>query len=569
MRIFTLFLTVCLMVLNGFHPLMRTDLVAQAQELVPLSESGTAIGAIQSIRFKARDQHLILLSSAPLTPDIQYLQNRKIVLDLPNTVLPQVHHEITEASDAIARIRISQYQNKPPAVRMVMDLQGPLELSVRSRKLDQLFETRIEPVQSTNYAPNENSHDLQLLQDVYFEGQNLVLKGNAPIYPEIRQSSSDRNEYTLTLYDFKTEMGGPIPGLSSDLVKSVAIFQNDDRVIVRLRLNRSDLQVIPFSRANHCALQMLVQTSEQNAAMLTQLEVDELDRQTTRIRLQASQLFDYQIYPLNNPQRLVIDTLGTRLSSKLSDRKIKSSQNLRNIRFIPTQQGEESDIRIVLDLQGEVVYQADLQNNVLEIWVQAKHERPFLNEHNRRALVVIDAGHGGSDPGTIGLGRTQEKKVTLAVTRYLKRYLENDHIQVLMTRSDDMEVLLQPRVDIANLRNADVFVSVHVNAMPKGNEHVKGIETYYTTPQSRELADTLHGYLVKQLKAQDRRVRKRGLYVTRKTSMPSVLLEIGFLSNPEEEALLDSPQYQRRVAKAIRDGIYDYLARNAKKAPRT
>lgn len=566
MRILTLLLTLCLF---SFTPGPYLNTMAQAQGLIPLSDSGTAVSAIQSIRFKPGQQSLVLLSSARIQPQIQYLkQAQKIVLDLPNTVLPQVHHEIAESSQAIARIRISQYQKEPPSVRMVMDLQKPLEVSVRSRKLNQGFETLIEPVQSGDMNANAH-HEAQILKDLYFEGQNLILKGNAPIYPEIRQSSAERNEYKLTLYDFKTEMGGPIPGLSSDLVKDVAVFEDGDRVIVRIRLKRSDLQVIPFSRGNQCTLQMLVQTSQQNTAVFTQMEVEELDRQTTRLRLQASQMFDFQIYPLGNPQRLVIDTLATALSDKLKDRSFQNSPNLRNIRFIPTNQAGKSDIRIVLDLQGDVTYQFDLQNNVLDVWLKSKEQRPLLNANTRRALVVIDAGHGGTDPGTVGLGRTQEKKITLAVSNYLKRYLENDQIQVLMTRSEDMEVLLQPRVDIANLRDADVFVSVHVNAMPKGNEHVKGIETYYTTPQSRELADTLHGYLVKELKAQDRRVRKRGLYVTRKTSMPSVLLEIGFLSNPEEEALLDSPQYQRRIAKAIRDGLYDYLSRQQKKQPRT
>jgi N-acetylmuramoyl-L-alanine amidase len=103
--------------------------------------------------------------------------------------------------------------------------------------------------------------------------------------------------------------------------------------------------------------------------------------------------------------------------------------------------------------------------------------------------------------------------------------------------------------------------------MPPGNTHVRGIETYYTTPQSKELADTLHRYMVSQLGALDRRVRQRGLFVTRKATMPSVLLEIGFLSSPEEEALLANPNYQRKVAKAIRDGIHEYLTRHQKLKP--
>jgi len=98
--------------------------------------------------------------------------------------------------------------------------------------------------------------------------------------------------------------------------------------------------------------------------------------------------------------------------------------------------------------------------------------------------------------------------------------------------------------------------------MPPGNTHVRGIETYYTTAQSKGLADTIHKYMIKELGAPDRRVRSRGLFVTRRSKMPSVLLEIGFLSSPAEEALLSNPNYQRKVAKAIRDGIQAYLSEN-------
>ncbi|MBF2053809.1 MAG: N-acetylmuramoyl-L-alanine amidase [Candidatus Sericytochromatia bacterium] len=540
------------------------SLSAQAQ--MPLR-----LNAIQGVQFNRQAQILTLTSSEQLAPQIQYLKADypgKIVLDIPNAVFPQVHQEIQAASQAINRIRISQFRNDPPTVRMVLDLQKPMEVNVRGRWQGSRYETRIEPVQASPEAdPAVGVSGQQRLIQVRRMGQNLLLEGNAPLYPEIRRVGQSRLDYILTFYDVSTSLTGSLPQLRSDLIAAASVSQDAQGVQMRLKLTRDDLELIPFSKDNVCTLQLMVKANEQNLVRFEDLQVDELDRQTTRLRLYANDAFDFQVYPLEAPPRLVIDTLGTVLGQAGLERKLRSSQNLKGIRFLP--QGDtQTDVRVILDLHGDVHYQFDWQGKYLEVLVQAKVQRaPVLTPENRHALVVIDAGHGGNDPGAIGVSKQKEKQVTLEVSRLLQRYLENDGIQVIMTRAEDVEVLLQPRVDAANLRSADVFVSIHANSMPPGNTHVRGIETYYTTPQSKVFADTLHRYMVTQLGAVDRRVRQRGLFVTRKATMPSVLLEIGFLSSPEEDALLSNPNYQRKVAKAIRDGIHDYLTRHQKLKP--
>lgn len=545
----------------------------------PAASSQAGTSQIQTVEFNPGPQVLTVLSSSQIAPKILYLADQqpgKIVLDLPNAVFPRVKQEISAGGAAIERIRISQYQNSPPTVRMVMDLSRPLEVTVRSRRIGSLYETRIEPAASSpnplQVAVNPSQPaGKQQLTGLRLAGQNLVLDGNAPIYPEMRMVNRNSNEYLLTLYDFTSALDGPQPQLQSSLIESVTVLKDSKGVQLRLRLKRSDIELIPHSTDNYCTLQFLVKAIEKNQAKLTDLQVDELDSQTTRVRLFADKSFDYQIYPLENPYRLVIDTLGTQLGQLALERKFAESQNLRSVRFIPTQADKQSDLRVVLDLQGEAMYQFNWQNGYLEIVLAHRRHTPdpVVVPGKMRAFVVVDPGHGGNDPGALGVQKNREKDVTLAVSNYLARYLENDSIQVVLTREEDLEVLLQPRVDVANLRNADIFVSIHCNSMPPNNGHVRGIETYYTTPQSLELANTLHKYLVTETGAPDRRVRKRGLFVTRKAAMPSVLLEIGFLSSPEEEALLASPTYQRRVAKAIRDGIYDYLSRHQKLRPGT
>lgn len=546
-----------------------------AQEALPSS-------TIKTIAFDSRQQVLTVLSSEPLAPKVQYLADQqpgKIVLDLPNAVFPPVRQELP-ASGAIDKIRISQFQNQPPTVRVVLDLLRPLEITVRSRRVDNGYETRIEPIQNGQPGqpiqgrpqPQQNLSGKGELLDVRLVGQNLVLEASAPIYPEVRQTNKDKNEYLLSLYDFTTKIDGLQTKIQSSLIESVTVVQDLKGVQLRLRLKRNDVELVPFSQDQFCTLQLLVKASDRNRAKFTDLQVDELDRQTTRVRLFADKAFDFQVYPLGNPHRLVIDTMGTSLGNLALERKL-NSQNIRSVRLIPTQPDTQADVRMVLDLQGEAIYQFDWKGTYLEITLQ--NRRPVVippdpvdqTPLRGRPLVVIDAGHGGNDPGALGVRKNKEKDVTLAVSQYLSRYLENDSVQTLLTRQEDLEVLLLPRVNVANLRNADLFVSIHCNSMPPNNTHVRGIETYYTTPQSKQLADTLHRYLVTELGAPDRRVRLRGLYVTRHTKMPSVLLEIGFLSSPDEESLLANPEYQRRVAKAIRDGIYDYLSRNQKLKP--
>jgi N-acetylmuramoyl-L-alanine amidase len=130
----------------------------------------------------------------------------------------------------------------------------------------------------------------------------------------------------------------------------------------------------------------------------------------------------------------------------------------------------------------------------------------------------------------------------------------------------DLEVLLRPRVEMANHNDSDVFISIHANSF--GNQHgVEGIETYYFSDESYPLARAIHRQLLLQLKQPDRGVRKNNFYVVHHTQMPAALVEIGYLSNAHEESLLSSAAYQDKAARAIYAGIKDFLAEKAKPKP--
>ncbi len=174
-------------------------------------------------------------------------------------------------------------------------------------------------------------------------------------------------------------------------------------------------------------------------------------------------------------------------------------------------------------------------------------------------IIAIDPGHGGRDPGAIGVDGVQEKHVVLSISQQVQQLLQERGYGVVMTRTDDREILLQPRVDKAVEANATLLVSIHANALDRSGIH--GIETYYLRPDSAELATTLHRSLVRATGAADRGVRRARFFMVRETptGMPSVLLELGYLTNPTEGRKLATAEYQAILSRAIADGIEAFL----------
>lgn len=178
-----------------------------------------------------------------------------------------------------------------------------------------------------------------------------------------------------------------------------------------------------------------------------------------------------------------------------------------------------------------------------------------------RVVVIVDPGHGGKDPGAIGLGGLQEKNVILPISKQITAILARQGLQVVMTRDSDYFVDLAPRVAIAERADADLFVSIHANAMPANRTDISGLETYYFSSGER-LARTIHNSVLQGVNIRDRGVRKARFYVIRKSSMPSVLVEVGFVTGREDAARLGTAAYQNQMAEAIANGILQYIKQN-------
>lgn len=183
------------------------------------------------------------------------------------------------------------------------------------------------------------------------------------------------------------------------------------------------------------------------------------------------------------------------------------------------------------------------------------------SDRQGRLVVVIDPGHGGKDPGTIGIGGIQEKNIILPISQHLQQFLSQQGIQVVMTRDSDYFVSLEGRTQMANRMGADLFVSVHANALNLSRPDVNGLETYHYGSGSA-LASTIHRSVLQRMNIRDRGVRSARFYVLRNSKMPSVLVEVGFLTGREDSANLTNADYRRRMAEAIGYGILEYIKQN-------
>ena len=175
--------------------------------------------------------------------------------------------------------------------------------------------------------------------------------------------------------------------------------------------------------------------------------------------------------------------------------------------------------------------------------------------------VVIDPGHGGSDVGATR-ANIYEKDITLEVSKLLENYLKKQGVYTHMTRDRDKTVELNERSDFSNSVNPDVFISVHVNSSVK--EDIIGVETHWYQSQSLDFAKKVHSKMASSRNLSKWETVDRGLfqskfYVINHTNAPAILVEIGFISNPNERRELVKKKRQEEVAKAIADGIMEYL----------
>ncbi len=192
-------------------------------------------------------------------------------------------------------------------------------------------------------------------------------------------------------------------------------------------------------------------------------------------------------------------------------------------------------------------------------------------------LIVVDPGHGGDDPGAVGRTGAFEKDIVLAVAKNLASILSQAGAEAVLTRENDLDLSdaglydlhvrkmqdLSRRVALANNREADLFISIHVNSFPDVQENGAQAFSQPGSTEGRKLSRAIQHELNRFLAYPGREAKQVDYYICRMVKMPGSIVEIGFISNPEEEKLMLDPNYQYRTAWAIYAGIVRYFAQSA------
>ena len=185
------------------------------------------------------------------------------------------------------------------------------------------------------------------------------------------------------------------------------------------------------------------------------------------------------------------------------------------------------------------------------------------NVKQNKFFVVIDPGHGGPDPGAIGINGIRETDIVLEVSKLVKELLSEKGVKVILTRKNEVELDLPPRVSFANRMDADIFVSIHANASRGKRRDINGVETFYFRGwRGRLLAKRIQKQILRVSPGSpDRGVKQGRFYVIKNTNMPAVLVEIGFLTGRLDARRLEKAAHRKRIAYAISKGILEYLSK--------
>jgi len=302
-------------------------------------------------------------------------------------------------------------------------------------------------------------------------------------------------------------------------------------------------------------------------------ELQSISFSSNRLMITTSGEIKPKLSTLGAPDRIIVDMPGTTFAESFmrgqaftSDGsgsiEVADSAVVSKVRYAMFSHSP-STVRVVFDLKQAATAKWSLgDNHVLLVDLSASSgesaSQPALPTDDGKKMVIIDPGHGGRQSGAVSISGTYEKDFNLAVSLKVQALLQqHEDIQTVITRQDDTELSLQQRVEMAELNQADIFVSIHGNKFTTPDPN--GIETLYSRIESKTLADMLHTHILPVTGLKDRGVKMVSLHVTRETTMPAVLLELGFMSNPSDEAIMLTEDYQDRCAEAIVDGIVEFL----------
>lgn len=573
---------------------------------------------LDSWRFERDRNQLNFRTTGNVQPKAQMLLNpTRLIIDLPGTRLGRTTVR-ERVGGNIREIRVGQFERQTS--RIVVELApgytlDPDQVQFRGSSPRQWTvqlptpqrEVPISPTQTPVPATPEVTGNSTLLQGIEVLDEGFILRTSGPT-PEIDlRWSTDRTWVTLDLPEVRlsSEMTDRIMRVDRLGVNRLEAVQvSDSPLLSRVLLNLNDTRrnwQAQVTDLGEVVIWPEGGTPPQSSSLpsLATIESVELSNDGTSVVVNSDR-------PVGYKTEWDIDTLAYKLtffSSQLAQapRELRNPSSSSSSSLLWVRTIEEDPETVVVLVQPAAGIQvggiSQPTGNQLRVQLEPKsipqapvqtHPAVAVGERSlpiavpppatptaapapqtpapstprvptNRRVVVIDAGHGGRDPGAVGIGGLREKDVVIDISRQVAQILEQNGVTVVMTRQDDRTIGLAPRTQLANRVNANLFVSIHANAISMSRPDVNGLETYYFSSGQR-LAQTIHRSMLRSFpNMRDRRVRRARFYVLRHTNMPAVLVETGFVTGRDDARMLANPTQRTRMAEAIAQGILQYI----------
>ncbi len=489
---------------------------------------------ITGIRWN-KDQLEISASGQMARPEIMLLQDpRRLVIDIPDLMLSNFELNL-DNNPWIKEVRVSQFTYDPIVLRVVLELYPDRYLHLLE---DTVLTEKI--VLRTTERTN--------LTNLTFEANSIRFISDNKITPEIFKLKEPDRLVINILNAVRGQGFLDRIDVDSELLKSIRTSRFNEetiRIVADLKQDIGfSLQEKQLSDGRFMNIILFENSFRELLINDSELKTDLVLNFTGEV--------DYEIK--ENPGKLVLEVSGVKA---VADYKVPAPLGaITDIKVKPGEGGE--GIRFEFATAEYDSYKVFSSKPATSITLSLMKEK--LKDSKISNLIILDPGHGGFDPGAIGPSGLEEKDVNLAITLLAAEILQREGYNVMLTRKDDRFISLKERVEMANRMEALLFVSIHANSA--NTTYSEGIETFIApnkVASSQLLANALQRNLLKELKRNDRGIKQEDFYVIKYTDMPAALVEVAFISNPHEESLLSSNLFREKAARAIAQGIIEYM----------
>jgi len=455
---------------------------------------------------------------------------------------------IKGSSYPIENVRASQFSNTPETTRLVIELEELMGYDISTSEDGHTLS-----IVFTNTVKDIEMKKINKREGIVID--NLVI----PQYNILRLTNPDR--IVVDLLNSTLEKSNDSYDIRTDFIKGIRVAQfepdslySQEDKIVRVVLDVDETADTPNLMIKNDDNKLIIYADDEGFENITYQNYED---NGGFISIEADKNADFKTKydEVNKVVEIIVDEDDVELDNGVL---IIKDNNIDTI----TVEDDGSDKKILVKLSSDIEISMDSNSpDITFTSVKSKYSDK---------LIVVDAGHGGYDPGAIGpITKVKEKDLNLQVALKVNQKLKELGFKTIMTRETDVFVDLYERADIANRNNADFFISVHHNSID--NKNIAGIQTlycpsYYSPYEQADnypAAEAIHDALLAGANSSDKGIiRRSDLVVVRETAMPAALAELGFLTNPTEEKKVATEEYQNKVAEAIANGIVKYFEEN-------